>query len=310
MKRVFIFLFFIYSFYSSAQSTFAEEPTKQFSMFYGNDFTAQMDKYFTNGFAFEYVHPNLSKSPFNINFFKKSNQIETYHSVRLIYDVFTPDFHKELLTDRPFSAYVLVGSKHQYLNPLSKLRVTSEFQFGIIGKAAGAGVFQNGIHKLMPGADRVIGWETQIKNDVAFNYKFKLEKQFFRNEFSELIGGATSYLGSPYTKAEVSTILRIGLMEDYFNRMNTDSDKNWQLFLFGEVKGSYVLHNATIQGGLLNSFNTYVRSDLSPFVMDIQIGIGSVYKKYGLNFGQHFLTNEFDAGDSHSWGYFSFYINY
>ena len=310
MKQIYTLLFIFIAYSSGAQSHLNEEPQKQFSMFYGNDFTAQTDMYYTNGISFEYMHPALSKSPFNINFLKESKTLDGYHSARLIYHVFTPDFHKELLTDRPFSAYVMLGSKHQYVNSNSELRITSELQIGVIGQAAGAGIFQNGLHKLMPGADRVIGWETQIKNDVSINYVFQLEKQFFRNNFSELIGGTTLYLGTPYTKAEVGTLLRIGLIEDHFNRLNIGPKKNWQLFVFGEVKGSYVLHNATIQGGFLNSFNTYIRNDLSPFVMDTQLGIGAVYKKYGLNLGQHFLTSEFDAGDSHSWGYFSFYINF
>ena len=286
------------------------EPTKQFSMFYGNDVTAQRDLYFTNGWAFEYIHPVFSKSPFNINFFKKSESFEVFHSLRLIYDVFTPDLHKELFTDRPFSAYILLGSKHQYVIHKSKLRLTSELQVGVIGEAAAAATLQNALHHIMPGADPINGWETQIKNDIAINYHFQLDKQFFRNEVAEITGGASTSLGTPYTKADLYTMLRLGFMEDYFNRLNTSSQKAWQLYIFGEVKGSYVLHNATIQGGLLNAFNIYIRNDLSPFVMDFQLGVGSVYKNFGLNFGQHFLTKEFDAGNSHSWGYFSFYINH
>jgi hypothetical protein len=291
-----------------AQTKKDVEPKEQFSMFYGNDVSAQKDMYYTNGWAFEYVHPIFSKSPFNINFFKKGSTITEYSSARLIYDVFTPDLHKELLTDRPFAAYVLFGSKHQYVNHTSNVSITSELQFGVIGQAAGADVLQNGLHKIMPSANRVEGWESQIKNDIAVNYIFKIEKQFFKLNWAEMVGGTTAYLGTPYTKAEVNYLVRIGMLNAYFDRLNLSSQNNWQLFLFGEIKGSYVLHNATIQGGLLNPFNTYVRSDLTPFVMDFQIGIGSVYKKYGINFGQHFLTKEFDAGNSHSWGYFLFTI--
>lgn len=286
------------------------EPTKQFSLFYGNDVTAQMDMYYTNGWAFEYVHPVFSKSPFNLKLFKGSKAIQTYHSVRLIYDVFTPDLHSELFTDRPFSAYILVGSKHQYVYPESRLRITSELQLGVIGQAAGAATLQNELHKIMPAANPVEGWETQIRNDIAINYQFRLDRQFFRSEFAEIIGGASASVGTPYTKAEINTMLRLGLMENYFDKLNTSTSRNWQLYAFGKVNGIYMLHNATIQGGLLNSFNIYVRDDLSPFIMDFQLGIGLVYKKFGLTFGQHFLTKEFEAGSSHSWGYFNFEITF
>ena len=310
MKYFHVFFLVLISQSSLAQRGIENEPTKQFSMFYSNDVTAQKDMYYTNGWAFEYMHPVFSKSPLNINFFNSSETVQEYHSVRLIYDVFTPDLHKSLLTDRPFSAYVLIGSKHQYVDIKSNTRITSEVQLGIIGQAAGAATLQNGLHKIMPSADPVVGWETQIKNDVAINYIFQIEKQFFRNSFADIIGGTTIYLGTPYTKGEAKTMLRVGIMEDYFNRLNKSPKSNWQLYLFGEIMGSYVLHNATIQGGLLNSFNTYVRNDLSPVVMDLQIGISSVYNKYGLTLGQHFLTKEFEAGSSHSWGYFSFSINF
>lgn len=310
MKKFYVIFLVLISQFSLAQSSVDTEPTKQFSMFYSNDVTAQKDMYYTNGWAFEYLHPNFSKSPFNFHFFSNSKDVQKYHSVRLIYDVFTPDLHKELLSDRPFSAYVLIGSKHQYVNLKSNTRITSEVNLGIIGQAAGAATLQNGLHKIMPSADPVVGWESQIKNDIAFNYIFSVEKQFFRNRCAEIIGGTTIYLGTPYTKGEAKMMLRIGMMEDFFNRLNKSPKNNWQLYLFGEIKSSYVVHNATIQGGLLNSFNTYVRHDLSPGVMDIQIGISSVYNKYGLTLGQHFLTKEFEAGSSHSWGYFSFSINF
>lgn len=310
MRYLLLFFLIVSYTFSWAQIKSEDEPIQQFSMFYGNDVTAQKDLYYTNGWAFEYVHPIFSKSPFNIEFLSRSANVIEYHSVRLIYDVFTPDLHKELFTDRPFAAYMMLGSKHQYINTVSNFSISSELQLGVIGPATGAGKVQNSLHELMPGADRIEGWDTQIQNDIGINYIFSVDKQFFRNELVEILGGSSIYLGTPYTKAEVNTKIRVGLMEDYFNRLNTSSSKNWQIFLFGEIKGSYVLHNATIQGGLVNSFNTYVRKDLTPFVVDYQLGIGSVYKKYSLIFGQHLLTKEFDAGNSHSWGYFSFYITF
>lgn len=305
-----VLLLVAHAFWSNGQTLPTLEPTKQFSMLYGNDVTAQRDLYYTNGWAFEFVHPVFSNSPFNFNFFLNKEEIKSYHSVRLIYDVFTPNLHKRLLTDRPFSAYLLVGSKHQYVNLASNLRITSEMQLGVIGTAVGAATLQNALHELMPGADQVIGWETQIKNDIAINYHFGIDKQFFRNDFAEIIGGSSVALGTPYTKADLTTRLRLGWMDDYFNPSNYSNKQEWQVFVFGEVKGSYVVHNATIEGGVLNIFNIYTRDDLSPFLMDFQVGLGGVYKKFGLTFGQHFLTNEFEAGSSHSWGYFSFSIDF
>ena len=162
----------------------------------------------------------------------------------------------------------------------------------------------------MPAADTVIGWETQIRNDVALNYIFTVDKQVHRSTYAEIILGGSAYLGSPYTKVEPHVLLRIGLMEDYFNRLNIYPKSKWQAFLYGDFKAAYVAYNATLEGGPINSMNPYVLTESLPFILDFHAGVGLTYKNYSVSLGQHFLTPEFNGAESYLWGEFNFMVTF
>lgn len=282
---------------------------KAFRFFYANDVTGQTDQYYTNGVQFDLIMPIFAKSPFSLNWLTWNNSTASIHTLNLQYDVFTPDLHSELYTDRPFASLMMLGSKHQYIMA-NNIMLTSELKMGIIGQATGAGKLQNGLHKFFPGADSVVGWETQIQNDIALNYMFSLDKRVHQSNNAEIILGGSAYLGSPYTKLETRLLLRMGIMEDYFNLLNANSRTNWQAYIYGDFKAAYVAYNATLLGGLLNSHNPYVLTKIIPFVLDFHFGVGLSYKNYSLSAGQHLLTPEFYGADSYTWGELNFMVTF
>ena len=310
MRRILPFLL-LFLMAISLQAQESTQPNdRAFNFFYGNDFSGQTDQYYTNGVRFDIVMPVFAKSPFSLRWLHWRKSMVSYNTLSLRYDVFTPDLHKELFTDRPFAAVMMLGSKHQYILPENKLMLTSELQFGIIGQATGAGKLQNGLHKIMPASDSVLGWETQIRNDIALNYIFSIDKQVLRSDFAEIIIGGAAYLGSPYTKLESHVLLRMGMMEDYFNRLNSNPRNDWQAFVYGDFKAAYIVYNATLEGGPININNPYVLTEIAPFVLDIQLGIGVTYKKYTLSLGQHFITPEFSGADLYMWGELNFMVTF
>jgi lipid A 3-O-deacylase len=310
MRRILPFLIiFQVAINLHAQVSLVSE-NRAFSFLYANDVFGQTDKYYTNGVGFAFTLPAMAKSPFSLSWLRWKNATTSYHTLSFKYDVFTPDLHKELYSDRPFASVMMLGSNHQYVLPRNNLMLTSELQIGIIGQATGAGKLQNGLHKIMPGADSVVGWETQIKNDIALNYIFSVAKQVHRSEYAEIILGGSVYLGSPYTKIEPHVLLRLGLMTDYFNKLNANHLNKWQAYLFGDFKPAFVAYNATLNGGPLNPNNPYELAEIEHFVLDMEVGAGLTYKSFTLSFGQHFITPEFSGAEFYAWGELNFMVTF
>jgi hypothetical protein len=307
-KNIFLGILFLFSFDLSAQGLEAND-NGAFNFHYANDVSGMTDQYYTNGVCFDLTLPIFSKSPFSLSKLNWQDGTISYHTLNFRYDVYTPDLNKELYSDRPFSAVMMLGSLHQYVLP-KNIMISSEMRIGMIGQATGAGRLQNGIHKILPGADEVVGWETQIKNDIAINYIFSVDKQVHRSEYAEIILGGTVYLGSPYTKVEPHLILRLGLMEDYFNLLNSNPQNKWQAFIYSDFKPSYVAYNAMLQGGPLNSNNVYVLTEIERFVLDIEVGFGVTYKSFTIKAGQHYITPEFVGAIAYSWGEINFMFTF
>lgn len=309
MSRILaVLLFFLWIIDLQAQES--DDPNNRaFKFFYANDVSGQTDQYYTNGVRFDLTMPIFAKSPFSLNWLPWKNKSAAYHTLNFQYDVFTPDLHSELYTDRPFASLMMLGSKHQYIMG-NNVMLTSELKMGIIGQATGAGKLQNGLHKILPSADSVFGWETQIRNDIVLNYMFSIDKQVHRSDYGEIILGGSAYLGSPYTKLEARVLVRTGVMEDYFNLLNTNSRRNWQVYIYGDFKAAYVAYNATLLGGPINSSNPYVLTEIVPFILDFHLGVGVAYKNCSLSLGQHLLTPEFYGADTYTWGELNFMVTF
>ena len=309
MPRILTVLIFLLA-AINLQAQESDSPDKMaFRFFYANDVTGQTDQYYTNGVQFDVTMSIFANSPFSLSWLPWKNSTAAYHTLNFQYDVFTPDLHSELYTDRPFASLMMLGSKHQYIMA-NNIMLTSELKMGIIGQATGAGKLQNRLHKVFPHADSVIGWETQIQNDIALNYMFSIDKRVHHSNYAEIILGGSAYLGSPYTKLESRVLLRMGIMEDYFNLLNTNRRNNWQAYIYGDFKVAYVAYNATLLGGPINSNNPYVLTEIVPFVLDFHLGVGIAYKNCSFIAGQHLLTPEFYGANSYTWGELNFMVTF
>jgi len=310
-KLITVFLFLIPVLINGQEATNLEEAKSlsSFEFKWSNDFEYQTDYYYTNGFAFEVFTPWAKANPINSILFPiKSKEFELF-SFTLTQDIFTPkakfDVEDQLNGDRPFAAYLLLGFKKVTFNKVSRIRTYSEMQIGVLGPAAFGEEVQNGIHNNLPTSAQVVGWENQINNSLMINYSVSMEKQFYYNNWFEFSGISSAKFGLPFTNVDVGIQTRIGLINPLPKDFEFLSSQKWQFFLTLSANGSLVGYNATLQGGLFSE-SVYTLSSINRFVGSANIGLTLIYKKFKLEYVQHFNTPEFPGALYHSWGYLLF----
>lgn len=296
----------------TGQDSLSLEKTKAFSSFefkWSNDFEYQTDYYYTNGFAFEVFTPRVKLNIINLILFPfLSSELDLY-SVTLVQDIFTPkekfNIENQLNGDRPFAAYILLGFKKVVFDKTTRIRTYSELQFGILGPVAFGEEVQNGIHNNLPTSAPVIGWENQISNSLMFNYSASIEKQFYYNNWFEFSGISSVKLGLPFTFVNFGVETRVGLIDYLPKDYEFFSSRKWQFFLTLSASGSLVGYNATLQGGILSE-SIYTLNSINRFVGYANVGLTLIYKKFKMEYVQHFNTPEFSGAVYHSWGYLLF----
>jgi hypothetical protein len=303
IKQIITFLIILpLSFYSQGSKE------NSFDFKWSNDFEYQTDYYFTNGFSFELVSALSRENPVNRILLPHSTDTYTIYSLTLVQDIYTPieKFYipDQLDGDRPFAAYILLGSKKISFEQKCGIKLYSEFQIGILGPAALGEEVQNGIHSLLPTSGEVLGWENQISNSAMLNYSASIEKMFSITEWFELSGITSAKLGLPFTKAGLGVKTRIGFFEVFPNEFEFLSSKEWDAFFTLSASGSVIGYNATLQGGLFSE-SVYTLEKINRSVGYATIGFTGVYKDFRMEYVQEFNTPEFSGAKSHSWGYLS-----
>jgi len=314
-KRIIIFILFI-PFLINGQKTNYLNDTKSFSSFefkWSNDFEYQTDYYYTNGFAFEVFSKFAKINVVNSILFPFKLTGKELFSFTLTQDIFTPKemahVDNQLNGDRPFAANILFGIKKVTFNKADGIRTYSELQIGVLGPAALGEETQNGIHNNLPTSGIVKGWENQISNSLMLNYSTFIEKYFFHNNWFELSGISKFKFGLPYTCANVGMQTRIGLIDLLPKDFEFISSKKWQFFLTLSAEGSVVAYNATLQGGMFSE-SIYTLNSINTFVGYSNVGLTLIYKKFKMEYVQHFNSPEFTGAEYHSWGYLLFKVGF
>ena len=124
-----------------------------------------------------------------------------------------------------------------------------------------------------------------------------------RKKYFDLIGYGFMEAGTIYDNAALGIKAMIGKLPH-----NTNIVLQWDCFHFdiycrGEAK--FVARDATLEGGLFNSSNTYVipPGELEHFVLRFDAGFEASYKKIKLEFSESAITPEFKNGWPHACGH-------
>jgi len=141
------------------------------------------------------------------------------------------------------------------------------------------------------------------------NYSSSIEKQFHFNSWFEFSGIASVKLGFPFTNIDAGIQTRVGLINYFPKDFEFLSLQKFQFFLTLSARGSLIGYNTTLQGGLFSE-SIYTLNSVNRFVGYANIGLTLVYKKFKMEYIQHFNTPEFPGAVYHSWGYLLFKVGF
>jgi lipid A 3-O-deacylase len=276
---------------------------------YENDLFAGTDRYYSQGITLECVHPVFAD--FFLSRLLVSAGDNRQAGIALEHLGYTPTSieHSEILHgDRPFAAALTL--RLFSISCLDDLhaRITSSLTLGVVGPAAGGYELQAAIHRLTGGI-QPLGWQNQIRNDLAIDYEVGIEKNVIAFSDTLLLNTfGTLRAGTLSTKLSSGLVLMVGKISPHpasvFSSGGSADRGGFTLHAFCQPMVSVVGYDATLQGGLFNPSSPYTIAAAEVERLTFQT-TGGVVAEAGpvcLEYSHTFLTKEFQTGSWHSWG--------
>jgi hypothetical protein len=180
-----------------------------------NDLLFNTDSYYTAGVGLAYTNKKLKKTLTQLIFKAKKHEVLSFTGFSFGQRIFTPysiTKPEQIENDQPYSAYLLATNYTVLIIPDLKLKLSNELGIGIMGPAAGGEQVQSFIHEIFNSATP-IGWENQLQNTFLIDYRFRIEKGFYKDWL------ANHFI--PFFGAEIGTLsnrVQIGLMLKFGNK--------------------------------------------------------------------------------------------
>jgi hypothetical protein len=273
------------------------------------------DRYYTDGYYMYFRHalptgnsPLLQNKVLGFEFGQKifnpqSGSIANYQGV-----------DQPQLVDRPFAAYLYVGSTLNFLyKNESSLKLSA--QIGVVGPAALGKPIQTWVHDNF-GFYHPSGWEYQIDDDAALNLSAQYKRLLARTESLDVSLDAYGNLGNGFSGAGIGPIFRLGNFNQLFNSVTTQSTvtrntsvaplhKN-EIFFYYKPMLNYVAYDATIQGSLFkkrSSNSMEITLDKEPFVFTNQLGVAFTANRFEFDIAAILQTKtDREMQRSEQWG--------
>ncbi len=280
------------------------QTSSYFKFNYDNDYFANRDRDYTQGYSFSLSKDWLKKNPINSLFINLKNTRENY-ALTLEHIGFTPDnYVSEAIQfgDRPFSASLLLKSIKTAVEQDKKMRFVSAFSFGLIGPGAFGKEMQVGIHELT-GNKIPMGWQNQIKNDVVLNYKFTAEKELLRyKNLLAIQGYSTLQLGTLFTNVSLGSSITVGLINNPY--LEFANQKGFKIYAFIQPELTAIAYDTTLQGGLINTSSPYTINSGHIERLTMQNNYGIVLQTNGfyLEYSRVILSKQFETDGVSKWG--------
>ena len=194
-----------------------------FSMTGENDYFTGTDRYFTNGLHLELQFDNTN-SPLLRQILPTFPEFKTiYYGVGITQNIYTPgdlNTSKFLPHDLPYSGTFFASLYRVSVNSKNTLRLTSEFDGGVMGPQAEAGEVQTWFHRLIH--DKLPqGWRNQVNSDLIINHKFGLTKTIIQNNYAAVLTDAKLNIGTVMNTVGSGVIVKLGVlspaMQDLFH---------------------------------------------------------------------------------------------
>jgi lipid A 3-O-deacylase len=286
---------------------------------FDNDILDYTDRFYTNGIRFDFISPVFQQFPLSKLMVPYWRSGTNYYGISLVQNMYTPSTTKVdgiLFGDRPYAAYLYLGTFKITNDPVKQFRQRSELDIGVIGSYSFGEYIQKSFHNEVPTNSVPLGWEYQIKNDLVLNYHLSYEKGIFNRKNLDIILNGTGALGTLYTNVSGGFLFRTGMQNPYFVNLGQAKRKtnkenhlrNTQILFFVTSHGKLIGYDATLQGGLFNKSSDYTlsSSDISRLVYQGSAGITIVYSGVRLDIEQFILSPEFTDGMWHKWVHLAF----
>ena len=285
---------------------------------FDNDILDYTDRFYTNGIKIDLIAPNLHRNPVGKLLIPNWGPGRNYYGVTVVQNMYTPSTTKTggiLYGDRPYAAYLYVGSFKITLDPAHTYRQTSEIDIGVIGPKSYGEWVQRSFHKTVPTNNEPLGWEYQIQNDLVLDYSLRMEKGIVNQRNIDLMVISSGENGTLYTNMSGGFQLRTGWMNPYFANIGLGKGstleeaglRKFQFIFFLKSSAKLVGYDASLEGGLFNRSSAYTIPGRSVSRMVIQSsgGITLAYNGFRVDLEQFILSPEFHNGWWHKWVHLS-----
>lgn len=270
---------------------------------YDNDIFRGTDRWYTQGIGIDVYSYKLKKNPLNAMLFRLKDSDRDRFGIEFRTHGCTPSTilsDSVLIGDRPYAGVFSLGIARTSQRANKQVRMTSQFELGMIGPAALGEQTQTTIHKIT-GSDLPLGWENQIKNAPIINYSFRMENMSGL-PFPRFFLTSTYYevkLGTFQTNASCGIEFSIG-------QRNNPSAKTFhrvEYYLYSQSSIKIVGYDASLMGGIINRDGYHLRySEINPLVLKQHLGFVIAVPHFSFAFDLAFISREIRSGLPHSWG--------
>jgi len=270
------------------------------------------DGYYSNGLILNY---RFVPRPGTFYRAKRNDSIKYIINIELAHKFYTPYDIK--LTDvrnfdRPYAG-TLNASLGVTKFVAKDVAWSYGFDFGVVGKASGAEVFQTWYHN-WANFPEPQGWKYQVKNEMYLNLKGEFNKQFFLLPRTiDIVTYSKSSLGTTRFNIDNGLDLRIGKLQS----INQSAFKNSLIgkgsdnfvghnYLFVGLGAEYVIHNTLIQGSIWSDKDPHTEESVN-WVKHWRIGWAANSENTTFKMTYYHLSSEVVGADVHA--YIGFELN-
>jgi len=287
---------------------------KMLSIQWDNDMPVGQDQYYTNGFHFSLISPELNGLFIKQILLPKKKETIVFHGLSVSQEIYTPDAYLSrvpLHNDRPYASALYATFFNINSIPSSHFSYKSEIVLGVIGPFALGKDVQVGWHELI-NAHVPRGWDSQMNTDLILNYNIELQKGLINDENLSVILFNKTQMGTYKINTQLGSKITIGIFNDKFSSLDVskNSSKNWLANLEFQIQSSIIGYDATMQGGLLNNKNVisfdanYIERLTHSGTFALNIGFNNLLLTTSLTS----LSPEFKGGKKHGYGTIKFSI--
>ena len=278
-----------------------------------NDTWAKTDRYYTNGFKFGGAAHlgGIFRLPAAaaLRITRPTEEPDAFGGVFVGQNMYTPKLISVVEPqpfDRPWAAWLYIGTLLQVVQPNGKVLDSVEFDIGMVGPAALGEEIQTKVHELV-GASKPRGWHNQLPNEPGFLLAY-LHKRKYGTSDVDVIPHAGLTLGTVLTLARAGGTVRLGrnlsgfgpdriepggaLLQNTRAHLDKAGRPSWEYYVFAGADLRFVAYNIFLDGTVFRDSPSVERR---PYVHDLSFGVSMRYRAFRMTLSHVQRSEEFST---------------